>query len=625
MLLLAGFWILTLAAAIPTGLAILRIAGDEAFDRRGDRVVLAAWLGSLFLANLLLAFAFVLPLGPAAGVVIAGAVGGLALCGRGTRTEIASMLRDLSRKTVIAAGVFVLAMAWFTAQPVVWTDTGLYHAGAMRWLSEFGAVEGIGLIHFRFGFISSWLALGAPFTAGDVGASSFAVLGGFALGLASLHALVCLRRTLSGNARASDWVIVLGSVFLIPVLASQRMHVSANPDLPVAVLVLLCGWAMFATARSRAGAVGDIGGQARYVTPSLVPLLLALGAFTIKLQAAPMLIVAAAFYLFDGGLRPRRPGWRRAGLVGGLVIVSMAPWVGYAFTTTGCPAYPTPVCADVPWSVGSEAAADAADGVRNWARWRADESLGGTVDWVDEWVVRDVRLPFVALGVAGAVLIASAFVAWRSRAGPRSHKFSGFAAIAGVVAVYLFGLSAQNLLMAVLVAVALLPGPGRTRGGGWLLALGLAGYAFLLVTAPDPRFGFGYMAVLLARIGVWQWPRFASWARAALPGRVVPAVGLATLLVVAGGVAVAFRVARPTTDRTAALEGSSLVKPQPSSATALRRVEQNGIEYNVPPDGICWGADLPCTQESMIRYDVVLRKTEEGLSGGFRSTADGSP
>src|SRR5918992_913792 len=205
MLLLAGFWILILAVAIPTGLAILRIAGDEAFDRRGDRVVLAAWLGSLLLANLLLAFAFVLPLGPAAGVVIAGAVGVLALCGRGTRTEITAMLRDLSRKSVIAAGVFVLAMAWFTAQPVVWTDTGLYHAGAMRWLSEFGAVEGIGLIHFRFGFISSWLALGAPFTAGDAGASSFAVLGGFALGLASLHALICLRRTLSGDARACDW------------------------------------------------------------------------------------------------------------------------------------------------------------------------------------------------------------------------------------------------------------------------------------------------------------------------------------------------------------------------------------------------------------------------------------
>ena len=47
--------------------------------------------------------------------------------------------------------------------PVGYFDTGLYHAQAVKWINEYGTVPGLGNLHHRLAFNSSWFYFSAFF------------------------------------------------------------------------------------------------------------------------------------------------------------------------------------------------------------------------------------------------------------------------------------------------------------------------------------------------------------------------------------------------------------------------------------------------------------------------------
>ena len=283
MLYLVAAWIGLLAVVVPAGAAILRwTGGSGAFDRPADRAILSAWLGALLLANVLLVASFLFPLSARLGAALGLGLAIAALLWRPVRREIDSFRSAVDFRLVVAFLALVAGIAIFTAQPVVYVDTGHYHAGAIRWLSQYGAVNGIALVQDQLGFASSWFALAAPFNPAPLRDHAVAVMGGFALLLLALHAVICISRALDREARPSDWLVIAGSPLLIA-LPSVHLLVSPSPDVPVNVLVLVVGWSTFIVAnlpRARASAVSRLSPG-----PAAVPLLLALGAMTIKPQA----------------------------------------------------------------------------------------------------------------------------------------------------------------------------------------------------------------------------------------------------------------------------------------------------------------------------------------------------
>src|SRR5690349_13277324 len=60
------------------------------------------------------------------------------------------------------------AMTYVASSPVRLYDTALYHQPAIEWMSAQGLVPGLALVHFRFGFTSSWLALTSLFNVGPL-------------------------------------------------------------------------------------------------------------------------------------------------------------------------------------------------------------------------------------------------------------------------------------------------------------------------------------------------------------------------------------------------------------------------------------------------------------------------
>lgn len=611
MLFFAGAWLPLLLVCWLCGAAVLECAaGADTFQRAGDRFLISVWLGLVILAQLLLSVSHFAPLTPLCGALVGAAVSGLALPARGVRAE-AVRLKGLLRRPRLIFGLtaLTLGVAAYASQPVTFFDTGLYHFQNIKWLSEYGAVQGLGLLHDRFAFTPAWFALAAPFDAGPFEARAAAVANGFALLVFSLHALVCARRCAAGEGRGSDWLVVLAFTLVLPPVLFWRMPASASPDMPVFFLAVAVAWAVCLSEESRAR-LGDRAAR-------LIPLLLAAGAAGVKLNALPLLVVASVYYVWGGGLNVRRVLSAAAA-----VALLLLPTLAHRFVVSGCPLYPSKLmCVDVPWSVGVRQAERHTRVIREWARWDgvAPPWANGW-NWIVPWATRGFTLknspiPLLCVLVAGA----GAFV----RVKTRLRAQGLLALLAGTAGMLVFlQWRGPGLLMALVAgaaAVAALTRRGAEFvGRAWVLALGLAGAALTLYAGPTLRFGLGYTAILFAALLIPVAVRFVEdasefdgWRRRAT---------LASLLTACGLVLFTLTIVLETSTRVGAgVEGRvrRLLIPPLLPEAVLSPREVNGLKYTIPADWEqCWASALPCAGRD-LPGDVTLRDPARGLGAGF--------
>jgi hypothetical protein len=158
------------------------------------------------------------------------------------------------------------------------------------------------------------------------------------------------------------------------------------------------------------------------------------------------------------------------------------------------------------------------------------------------------------------------------------------------------------------------------------LAGSWSGILFLLVTAPNPRFGLGYfllpVAVCVATVAEWldrEWP-----ALTAVTYKAVPALILAL-----GLVSIGFSVHTRTSFRFLLLPermASSVDDPIHAinrfgnTRTSLALIQERvaGMVVLHPQSSLqCWDAPLPCTP--FMRAGLLeLKDPKKGLSAGFR-------
>lgn len=603
MLFFVGVWLPLLSACWLCGAAVLeRAGGRSAFGRAGDRLVLSLWLGLVVLAQALLAASLLAPLTPLCGALVAAGLCGLALASRGVRGEAARLWGRLRPRPVLALVALAAGVAALAAQPVTYFDTGLYHFQNVRWLAEHGAVPGLALVQVRFAFSSAWFALAAPFAAGPFATRAAGAACGFALLVAALHALVCARRCVAGEARCSDWLAVLSYALVLPPVLFWRLAASASPDLPVFFLAAAVAWAVALSEEEEGGA------GAR-----LVPVLLAAGAVGAKLSGLPLLLVACVYYARGAGLSARR-----LSAAGAAVALMLLPTFAYGVVASGCPAFPSKaLCVEVPWSVGVGAAERLTLVIRDWARWEGTGLVPSDGwGWVAPWATKGFTFKN-AFVVPCCLLVAGlgAFARARARAAGTSVLLAGCAGLL----VFLLLRGGELLMVALALAAAaaaLTRGGGEFRGRAWVLAAGLAGTALTLYAAPALRFGLGYAAILFAALLVPAAVRLAGGAGAGPGGGFRRRAPLASMLTACGLFFFVTAFAPGTGARGEGSLGRLLLPPAMRAAATAAR-EAKGFRYAVPVSGgQCWAAELPCA-ELELPADVTLRDPARGLRGGF--------
>src|SRR5262249_829196 len=101
----------------------------------------------------------------------------------------------------------LIAVSYVTTQVVTWYYTGGYHFGIIKWLSRHGAVPGLALLYYGFGYTSSWFALAASFNDWILDGRLSVLSGGFAFLMLVLHLWLCLTRIFADRAKGEDWFV----------------------------------------------------------------------------------------------------------------------------------------------------------------------------------------------------------------------------------------------------------------------------------------------------------------------------------------------------------------------------------------------------------------------------------
>lgn len=553
------------------GFALLSGLQAGCLDRVYDRTLAAVWLGTVVLANGLLFISLGLSLSLPLGLVItAGAL--LLFAWLPVRAEARRMWSITSVPVLLALVGWAIFIALYMTRRVTWFDTGFYHFGAIRWLSEFGTVPGLALLLDNLGFTSSWFALAAPLNTAGLASHVSAVTNGYILLIATWYGIVALWRWITGKARITDkfWVLFLG--FVMPALTLttflSAILLSSSPDIPVIFLTGAVAWSILAIANSP-----DSSLSLSQELPSnqwdatLIPLVLAGGTVAIKLSALPLLPIAFLFYW------SRRPLHLPRFIVGGIVaLLLLTPPMTVSVVTSGCPLYPSSaLCLDLPWRLSAEQAHNATEYIRGWDRW-----FGSPPDGANPFLWRFWQwLQFAQLNLIMLLLLVSS--------------------------IPLMGLTFKSAKKQGIL------------GTPWLFGLGFLGMTFIMLRAPMIRFGLGYFVMIPAiaiailgptYLGWLNWKRWQQFSDIASPNH-------ASYTLLAGlGLVVAISLTRP------AIQSRLLLPPaMPTADIEVKR--SHDVEYVSPTGdrGQCWDAPLPCAPGD--DKNIRLRNPSRGLDAGF--------
>lgn len=554
-----GWWVLLASVITGFGLALRRAMGLRL--RNGGDALTAFWVGWALLIGFLQIWHLVRRVDPAtlAAAVTLGAAG-LAWNGRD--------LAMVGRKCWPggwACAAFILAAGFWTALrasgPILNYDTGLYHLAAVRWITTYPIVPGLGNLHTRLAYNNSSFLYSAlldewPWRhqACHLGNG----LLGWMLLVQGIVSLQSLARRSGERSRHLFYGLLLPPILahINGLLIPDAYYISSmSPDFVVFALGIvvsgellrLLGSARRATAETDYGLVS-------------VALLAAAGT-SVKFSFLVFAVVSGAVAWFAWVRRPREEadasGRRRATLWAGAAAAAiLLPWMVRGIILSGYPAFPSSFGGlPVSWRVPRVLV----DGEMNWiCGWAKKTGVFwwetvGNWDWLPGWLERLPRAfwqPF---------LIAIFALAYLSgvRRGP-------------------------------------MPG-GRLRSWAILLP-GAASLAFWFLMAPDPRFAGA-----------------AAWILAA--GATVLASGqtrrMDYLLCFAFFVFVApFNGIGDIMPHSA--NGAFLPLPGVRSA---EKVTASGLKVRTPQEGDrCWRMLLPCTPN--FRRDLRLRR-EGHLSSGF--------
>lgn len=241
--------------------------------------------------------------------------------------QLRSFLRTSAKadKKLAFAILVVIAFAFAAAQEPNAYDTSLYHAQAIRWIEEYGVVPGLGNLHNRFAYNSSFLCLQALFDFRWLFGQSLHSVNGLLSALAVCYAVL----TQSGEKKAllSDF-LKLTSLFY---LYEQRGQISSpNTDLSALLMLwyILVKWTEMAE-KMQTDTDTD-------TAPWCVLCILSVYAMTLKLSCA--LIVLLTVYPLVLMIERREVQRLIASLLAGIVCV--LPWMARSVLISGYLIYP---------------------------------------------------------------------------------------------------------------------------------------------------------------------------------------------------------------------------------------------------------------------------------------------
>jgi hypothetical protein len=298
---------------------------------------------------------------------------------------------------VLLVFLVIVSRSAFILWPPEWAiDTDLYHAQVIRWYNEYGTVPGLGNLHSRLAFNSSWFSLAALFDNGIWDARSpwimpaLALLGGI---FYCLHELIFARKN---GVRLYALCILAWILYMLRTGAAIPSLYYDNPVHILNGVIVLEAYYLLS------GYTRNLSKKEIHEAANL--LMLGAGAFMVKPIGAVSLGFSGllSLFLLIRNTKQSVSQWFKI-LVPG--ICAFGIWVIKNIFLSGYLMYPLPVFAlPLDWTMPFAAAKGIYNDVLAWARMPGPDYMksleNGFLFWFKPWLGRNLIWPdFLKLAV----------------------------------------------------------------------------------------------------------------------------------------------------------------------------------------------------------------------------------
>lgn len=356
----------------------------------------------------------------------------------------------------IGLGILILIWAYCTSRGYMHYDSDLYHAQSIRWIEEYGIVKGLGNIHVRFAYNSSFFALSALYSMPYIfGQSVHSVNGLIALilsveALRIVHAWKRKKLLLSDFARAA-------ALFYLTLIYSDIMAPASDYAIMCTVFYIIIKWLSQLEDEK----------EADNVTPYALLCVAGVYAVSLKLTAGLILILV----LKPAIMLIRQKRWKEVILYLCMGIGVITPWLIRTVWISGYLLYPFPALDifSVDWKIPAQAAALDAAEIKTWGRGLNNAALVDLpiTEWFPQWF--QTMLP----------------------------KLGKLFIIADIISIIL------GFIMLIIALFRRKADKIKDLGLVWLAIA--ASYLFWQLSAPLLRYGYAYILLLIALTGGMMW------------------------------------------------------------------------------------------------------------------------
>ena len=203
---------------------------------------------SLLMAGLVLATVyaqFYSLMGPVSLIANLVLVGACLICLIACRKDIRQILREgvASYGPVKWIVVILLIGLWafFTSRGYIHYDSDLYHGQSIRWIEEYGVVPGLGHLHERFAYNSSFFAVSALYSMRFLLGESLHSMSGFFALLLSITTLDITKSWKRKKFILSDYARV-GAIYYLTTIFDEVVSPASDYSIMCVIFFIIIKW-----------------------------------------------------------------------------------------------------------------------------------------------------------------------------------------------------------------------------------------------------------------------------------------------------------------------------------------------------------------------------------------------
>ena len=263
------------------------------------------------------------------------------ICGYAAKDFLVNLGRKLRQIVKSWEGVFylliILVTAYYTSRGKFHTDTGIYHAQAIRIIEEYGVIKGLANLQLHFGYNSAYFSFCALFTGNSILTSALHATTGFIEAVCLIYAF----RNIKNYLRSSKIVVCSSIAIIVYAVVNITGSMSPATDYVTLFMVLyvITEWCIAAADNRKRNKQDNLEPRqqdAASIDAYIMPAIMSVFIVSMKLSTGPIILLV--LYPLVILIKDRK--WRRVLWSVALSIISVLPYLIRNILISGWLLYP---------------------------------------------------------------------------------------------------------------------------------------------------------------------------------------------------------------------------------------------------------------------------------------------